>query len=58
MLCEGTRSLNRVGTVSAAFSYPRAKASTSFPAVLNLLKRSELIDLIVENTFPLILQEA
>ena len=46
------------GGVSAAFSYPRAKASTSFPAVLNLLKRSELIDLIVENIFPLILQEA
>ena len=26
--------------VSTAFSYPRAKASTSFPAVLNLLKRN------------------
>ena len=46
------------GGVSAAFSYPRAKASTSFPAVLNLLKRSKLIDLIVENIFPLFLQEA
>jgi hypothetical protein len=32
-------------SVSAAFSYPRAKASTSFPAVLNLLKRSKLIEL-------------
>ena len=30
--------LNEEG-VSAVFSYPRAKASTSFPTVLNLLKR-------------------
>ena len=29
-----------MNNVSTAFSYPRAKASTSFPAVLNLLKRS------------------
>ena len=39
------------GGVSAAFSYPRAKASTSFPDVLNLLKRSKLIELIVKNTY-------
>jgi hypothetical protein len=36
------------GGVSAAFSYPRAKASTSFPAVLNLLKRSKFIEYNVE----------
>ena len=36
------------GGVSAAFSYPRAKASTSFPAVLNLLKCSKFIEYNVE----------